>query len=138
MIKVITFMLCDAINNVTLPNGSVVPQLSAPTAVLRPQFIPGLFSFGVAIGLLGVNVHQENKIKFVIVDPDGVTIQSSGESSVPVFTDEDTLPADLQGFAMSIDVRNLVIQKSGIYTFKFYINDEEVCAKDIPIFEAKK
>lgn len=138
MIKVTTFMLCDAINNVTLPNGSVVPQLSAPTAILRPQFIPGSFSFGVAIGLLGVNIHQENKIKFAIVDPDGVTIQNSGESSIPAFTDEDNLPADWQGFAMSIDVRNLVIQKSGIYTLKFYINDEEVCAKEFPVFEAKK
>ena len=33
--KITTFMLCDSINNVNLPQGTVVPQLIMPTTVLR-------------------------------------------------------------------------------------------------------
>ena len=135
--NVSTFMLCDAINNVNSPQGTVVSQLISPRTVLRPQFIPSAFSFGISIGIEGVDLHKNNKISFKILDPDGNLLQASEDNELPATKNEDTLPTEYQGYVLSIDIRNLIIKKSGLYVFSLSLNGEEICSKNIPIYEAK-
>ncbi|MBR6788248.1 MAG: hypothetical protein IKM44_00360 [Clostridia bacterium] len=136
--KITTFMLCDSINNVNLPQGTVVPQLIMPTTVLRPQFIPSAFSFGIVVGVEGMDLQKDHKMRFRITDPDGNIIQESCENVLPAIPEDSSLPKEYQGYTLSIDIRNLIISKSGLYNFSLFINDEEVCIKSIPVFEAKK
>ena len=136
--KVTTFMLCDSINNINLPQGTVVPQLTLPKTVLRPQFIPSAFSFGIVVGVEGMDLQQNHKMKFRIFDPDGAIVQESNDNELPALPRDDSLPKEYQGYTLSIDIRNLNINKSGLYVFALYINGDEVFSKPIPVFEAKK
>ena len=65
MAKLTAFMLCDSISAIPVPEGGVLQQLVSPQIALRPQFIPGNFSFGVAVGVQGVNLHITNRIRFL-------------------------------------------------------------------------
>ena len=77
-------------------------------------------------------------MRFRITDPDGNIIQESCENVLPAIPEDSSLPKEYQGYTLSIDIRNLIISKSGLYNFSLFINDEEVCIKSIPVFEAKK
>lgn len=130
-------MLCDSISAIPVPEGGVLQQLVSPQIALRPQFIPGNFSFGVAVGVQGVNLHITNRIRFTISDSQGNVIQDSGISEFPPLPENtpETMPAEYQGFLMNMDIRNLVIHKDGEYLFSLYVNDELVGTQSIPIFQ---
>lgn len=130
-------MLCDSISAIPVPEGGVLQQLVSPQIALRPQFIPGNFSFGVAVGVQGVDLHITNRIHFTISDSQGNVIQDSGISEFPPLPENipETMPAEYQGFLMNMDIRNLVIHKDGEYLFSLYVNDELVGTQSIPIFQ---
>lgn len=135
MAKLFSFTICDSINNLPAP-GSTVPMLIAPQIALRPQFIPGNFSFGLAIGISGIDLQISNKLKFVIHSPDGKVVHDSGETDLPIVSKVDSfLPKMHQGFMMCIDIRNLLIPREGEYVFKFYLNGECVANQSVPIFK---
>lgn len=130
-------MLCDSINNIPVPAGGVLQQLISPQVALRPQFIPGNFSFGVAVGVQGINLHITNRIRFTISDPLGKVIYDSGVSEFPPFPEDvpETMPEEYQGFLMNMDIRNLVIHENGEYLFSIYVNDELVGTQSVPVFQ---
>ena len=136
MANLFSFILCDNLNNFQQgPNGPI-PMLISPQLALRPPFIPGTFSFGMAVGINDVNVHTPNKMKVTIKTPDGKVIYDSGETELPFSPDEDTsLPTEYQGFMMNIDIRNLPIEKEGAYYFTFLVNGKEVGTKLVPIYK---
>ena len=108
MAKLFSFTICDSINNLPA-SGGTVPMLIAPQIALRPQFVPGNFSFGLAIGM--------------------------SETDLPIISKGDTLPQKYQGFMMCVDIRNLVIPCEGEYIFTFYLNGECVAKQSVPIFK---
>lgn len=134
MAKLFSFTICDSINNLPVPGGAV-PMLIAPQIALRPQFIPGSFSFGLAIGMSGIDLHISNKMRIVIQSPNGDSIYDSGENNLPLTSKEDTLPQKYQGFMMCLDIRNLVIRCEGEYVFTFYLNGECVANQPVPVFK---
>lgn len=133
MAKVTMFMLCDTVNNIPGPKGQI-PHLVAPQVVLRPMFIPGNFSFGIAIGVRGLNLQQPTKLKFTITAPDGTVLQDSDETEIPAIGMGDTLPIEHQGFMMNLDIRNLVVQEEGLYKISLCVNGESLEEQEIPIF----
>ena len=110
MAKLFSFTICDSINNLPA-SGGTVPMLIAPQIALRPQFVPGNFSFGLAIGMSEIDLHISNKLKLVIQSPDGNVIHDSGETDLPIISKGDTLPQKYQGFMMCVDIRNLYNRK---------------------------
>ena len=52
MEKITSFTICESIANM-----GPAPALVAPQTILRPQFIPGSFSFGIAVGISGRRCH---------------------------------------------------------------------------------
>ena len=134
MANLFSFTICDSINNLATPTGPV-PMLIAPQIALRPQFIPGNFSFAMAIGMSGINLNIPNNLRLTIHSPDGMIIHNSGENALPIATKDDLLPAEYQGFMMCVDVRNLVIPCEGEYAFTFYLNGECVAKQMVPIFK---
>lgn len=137
MAKLVSFVICDAINNIPGPadQGKNVPALVAPQIVLRPQFIPGNFSFALAVGVADIDLQAENKIRITISDPTGNFIQDLGENELPKIPIEDTMPKEYQGFMINMDVRNFVIESEGEYTFSLYINGECIGMQKIPVFK---
>ena len=135
MAEIVSFMVCNSINNIPTPDNVMVSNIVSPQIVLRPQFIPGNFSFGVAIGIAGVDLSKPNKIRFQINGPDGKSVHDSGESDVPGDRPDDILPAKYQGFVICLDIRNFVIEQQGEYQFLLYLNGEKIGTNIIPIFK---
>ena len=137
MAKLAAFMLCDSINTIPIPAGGVLQQLISPQIALRPQFVPGNFSFGVTVGVQGVDLHITNRIRFTISDSHGKVIQDSGTSESPPIPEDvpETMPKEYQGFLMNMDIRNLVINENGEYLFSIYVNDELIGTQSVPIFQ---
>lgn len=135
MANLVSFVICESINNMPAANMGVVPTLVAPQVALRPQFIPGNFSFGISVGLTGIDLNKVNKVRFTIKNPDNNVVQDSGITELPIPPHDSALPAQYQGFMMSIDIRNLAIHSEGEYIFAFYLNDECVGERIIPIFK---
>lgn len=139
MARIVSFMICDTVNNIPAPtNDGIIQTLVAPQIAVRPQFVPGNFSFGIAVGVSGIDLKKENSVRFTIADPDGKVIQNSGSSTLPAVSDKDTLPEDYQGFILSMDIRNLTIEKEGCYLFRIFINDEEIGEREIPVYKRGK
>lgn len=134
MATITTFMICDNIENVPTSGGGAVPRLVAPQVALRPQFVPGNFSFGVAVGVCDVNLHKRIVLQYTITDPKGKLVQDSGPTEFPAIDAPDTMPSEFQGFVMSIDVRNLMITAEGKYLFTLYIDGELIGSHEIPVF----
>ena len=129
-------MLCDSINTVPVPEGGILQQLISPQAILRPQFIPGNFSFGIAVGIQGVDLQITNRIRFTITDPNGEVVQDSSTEVSPMPENiKETMPKEYQGFLMNTDIRNLVIRESGEYLFSIFINNELVGTQSVPVFQ---
>ena len=133
MAKVTMFMLCDSVNNLPGPQG-VIPHLVAPQLVLRPMFIPGNFSFGISIGVQGLNLKVPTKLGFTITDPNGVVLQKAEDAEIPAVEQVDTLPPEQQGLMLNLDIRNLVVQEEGVYKFTLRVNGEPLEDQSIPIY----
>lgn len=135
MAKLVSFIVCESLNNMPAGNAGVVTMLIAPQIALRPQFIPGNFSFGISIGISGIDLKKANKTKLVITSPNGEVLYDSGENELPIITKPDSLPEEYQGFMISIDIRNLTIPCEGAYTFSFYLNGEKFASQCVPIYK---
>lgn len=135
MANLVSFIVCESINNMPAAQMGSVPMLIAPQIALRPQFVPGNFSFGMAVGISDIDLRTTNKMRFIIKCPDGTIVQDSGENELPIAPKGDTLPPKHQGFMMCMDIRNLAIPSEGEYEFEFYLNGECVGKKEVPIFK---
>ena len=129
-----SFMLCDAVTN-TQVNNQMIQQLTSPQGMIRPVHIPGAYSFGLSVGVIGVDLDRENLIRFTITDPDGKEIQNSGDAVFGPVPFEESVPREYQGFVMTTDIRNVDFLKEGAYTFTLLINGEEVGRRLIPVFK---
>lgn len=135
MTRITSFVVCDSITNFPANPEKNIPSLVAPQIALRPQFIPGNFSFGIAVGISGLNLHAENKVRFTIVNPKGIIVHDTGETPLRPIPVSDTLPAEYQGFMLTMDIRNLVIQIEGEYKFVAFVNGKSVGEAVIPIYK---
>jgi hypothetical protein len=135
MAKLVSFVVCESINNMPTANMGVVPNVVAPQIAIRPQYIPGNFSFGMVVGIAGIDLHVTNRMKFTIKDPAGTVLQDSGENELPIAPKDTVLPEKYQGFMMCMDIRNLAIPCEGEYVFSFYLNGECVGTQNIPVFK---
>lgn len=130
-----SFILCDSIMNIQSPPNGNIPQLISPQAVLRPPFIPGTFSFGIAMCIIGLKAQQQNVFMFQIHSPSGEIIQDSGEIDFGELPFDDSMPEKYNGFVISSDIRNLVIRTEGEYTIELFINKDSIGTCVIPIYK---
>lgn len=134
MATISSFMLCESSQNIPSGQGSVVQQLIGPITTLRPQYIPGNYSFSVSVGIIGVDMQKENSMRFVLKAPSGAMLNDLGETPLPVAAVDSNLPKEYSGFVACIDFRNVVISEEGVYSLEVYINGESIGAKDIPVY----
>lgn len=137
MAKIAYFMICDTMNNVPMPGGSVGLNMVNPQLLLTPTYIPGNFSFCVVVGVRDVKPVNLNtdaiKLKFEFLTPQGKLLQQS-MADLPMVKMQ-KIPDQYQGFLMSFDLRNLPIEEEGAYILKLYIDDEFIGEEEIPIFK---
>lgn len=133
--KICSFILCNGIETVMNSQGGTMSALMGPQVLLQPEFIPTNFSFGFSVGFIGIDLTQENQIKFRIMSPNNEMVMESRNSLIPINATEDSIPKEYRGFNMTTDVRNMVIKMEGIYTLEFFVNDELAGTQEVPIYK---
>lgn len=134
MAKISSFMICESVMNIQMPQGESVPQLHAPLSVLRPPYIPGSYSFGISLGITGASFTSDNKVRLGILSPDGTEIFNSGEINLGKIPEEKIIPLQYQGFVLTTDIRNLVFPREGLYYAEVTINGESAGKHPFPVY----
>ena len=140
MAIVSAFILADDVVNFPAPAPAPqVPAVVNPQAILRPQFIPGMFSFGFSISIRDVDFTQPIKITMVIKDPEGKQVQEAanidlaGQKNIPT-----EIPKEYQAITINISVRNFPVESAGVYHLIPCVNGTELEAQEIPVFSPQK
>lgn len=134
MANISYFMLFDQLSNVQLPDGQVAMQFTNPQPVLRPQFIPGNYSFAYCLAVRGVDFSKENTVCVRIEDPDCNVVYKMGEMKSPIAGDEGNLPPEYKGFGINANMHNFAFEKKGVYHLIITINGEDLDPAEIPVF----
>lgn len=121
MAKVSTFLYAENCRY----DGNRKLNIINPLQIFTPAFIPGQFSFAVAFGILGVDFSESRQAKYILRGPDGEIIIDSGMFKIPIPDDPTThsLPDEMKGAFLNIDVRNAILKTEGVYNSEVYLDD---------------
>lgn len=136
MAKVKLFMFSEAIHPELSADGKLIQTMKNPIPVLRPQFIPSNYSFGLAFSIQELDIHADNHLRITIYDPSINLIYDSNDTSIKS-SDLDTLPTEQQGFMICADFRNVILKEEGIYLIKIILNGESIYEHDLPVYVKK-
>lgn len=125
MAKVSAFLYCDSIENLMTPMGPKL-TISNPLQVFTPAYIPGNFSFGILLGIIGFDTKAKHNLRIlfkyretekVIFDTNIIEFPIQAESK---------FPTDLDGTMINMDLRNVVIEKPGEYFTEVIFDGEKI------------
>ena len=121
--RVSLFFHCTGFEQRPSVNG--LPPISVPIELLNnitPPFLPTTFTFAVGIGVVGINLEVTNYLKYSFVSPSNkdVVIQ---EFPLPIAPNDVNLDADMQGFILSLNMQNVILQDEGYYQSKIHLNN---------------
>ena len=132
--KLVSFMMFATTHNIQNANGGLVQQLSGPTVVLRPKYIPSEFSFAIAIGINGVDLHNDNTTQIIFRSPSNAIILDTGKAKILASDTDSNLPPEFQGFVMTMPLQNITFDTEGVYSLEVFMNDELLDTRAIPVF----
>jgi hypothetical protein len=97
--------------------------IQGPLLGLSPNYIPGLFSFVVTVGIIGVDVDVDHTLKYIFKDSNGKNVIPETELALPNATgNSKNLQPEMRGVTVSIDIRNADLQVEGQYISEFYLD----------------
>ena len=104
---------------------------------LRPQFVPGVFSFSIAVSVLALGIDSQDATIRVAFFESGsdAPIVDSGEICIPheVLEARDAeIPDEFQGLDLTMDMRNVLFKSEGEYLTKVYFDGD--CIGEQPIY----
>ena len=134
MIKMSYFLYCDGIQLVA---GDKRPHIVGPKQVLLPKFIPSDYSFGIAFGIAGVDLTQDNEVLVKFVSPEK-KIVAEKNLDIKIPNVEISLPAEELGLMLTMDFRNVSIEEEGEYNSEVYLNSELVSTNAIRAYKGKE
>ncbi|MGG3115301.1 DUF6941 family protein [Bacillus paranthracis] len=122
MPMVINFVYCDQVDVV---EGKLT--IGGPLNFINPRFVPGMFSFTVAFGIVGLNTQQRNDLQLKFFDVNDDEIMSTGILTIPENADIDpNLPMEVRGFMANMEFKNVVFKSEGAYKTELYLNGERL------------
>ncbi|GEM_PF-4834259 len=108
-----------------------------PLSFIGIPFVPALFSFGISCGIYrNVSEEGELRIHFIHSDEDEQDIKDQmiiGPFNLSTIPIDQSLPAELQGFLLNSNLRNVVIRKTGKYNIKIMHNNDVVELRTIDV-----
>lgn len=134
MAKLVSFMLSAISQNIPTSSGGTIQQLTGPTIVLRPRYVPSDYSFSITIGVSDFDLTRENTIKLVFKSPSGDTLIDTGDCSLPASPADALIPKEYQGAVMSAPFQNVELNSEGVYHLEILFNGESLGTKEIPVF----
>ena len=134
MAKLVSFVYC--MNAIKEPEPSNALNAINVVSSLRPDYIPGGFSFSVVFSILDIKLDSPSnaiRVRFLNKENDEV-VADSGTILLPAqsLSEEDQLlPQQYRGFNMSLDFRNIIFKQSGLYATEIVFNGESLGTQDI-------
>lgn len=122
MAEISTFLYCENVQ----PSHNGGMTINGPMQIITPKYIPGVFSFTIFLGIIGLDVSESHtlQIKFMkkdgdkeIIDTGKINIQNQEEK-------ENILPLDMRGFMANLDFRNVELKTEGEYVTKVILDDD--------------
>ena len=122
MAEISTFLYCENVQ----PSYNGGMTINGPMQIITPKYIPGVFSFTIFLGIIGLDVSESHtlQIKFMkkdgdkeIIDTGKINIQNQEEK-------ENILPLDMRGFMANLDFRNVELKTEGEYVTKVILDDD--------------
>lgn len=112
--------------------GEMINAMGIMSAI-TPEFVPGTFSFSIVFSVLDVDPEQNNRIQIIFSDDEGKEIVNSGEIQLPManIPDPICLPKEYQGMNMTMDLRNVVFEKEGVYKTSIIFNGNNIGTNEI-------
>jgi hypothetical protein len=133
MPKISTFMYCERAE----PNPQGQMHITNPLLVINPVFIPGMFSFSIVFGVIGIDNDLDHQMQLLFLSPDEneAPIINTNTITLPKGVAPVTmisLPPEQKSMMFNLDFRNVVFKKEGIYKTSVFIDGENM--GDYPIF----
>jgi hypothetical protein len=130
MPKLHYFMYADAIfmEGINHPSTNVELEpkmhIVAPILFFNPEYVPGLYSFSVACGLLEINTTKDHTVRLVFTkEGENETLVETGELPV-VLANPDGKNDSSGALLFSIDFRNVALKSIGNYKTDVFIDKE--------------
>jgi hypothetical protein len=131
MPRISTFMYCEETKQEAHPGLPNRLNISNPLNVFRPAFVPGMFSFSIVFGLLGIDIVEKQhllRIKFLNSNDLEKPIIDTGDiQMIAEKNPNDTnasLPEEHRGMMANLDFRNAVLKSEGEYITEIYMDNE--------------
>ncbi|KKK10328.1 DUF6941 family protein [Bacillus sp. L_1B0_12] len=133
MPTITSFIYCEKTE--TDQNGKLI--LVQPLLVLTPAFLPGMYSFSIAVGIKGIPDQMKLRILFIspdsqdqpLIDTTGINVTKKNVVEDHII---DLLPEEEIGINFNMDLRNVVLKTEGYYKTVVMINEEVI--GEFPIY----
>ena len=119
--KVTPFVYCEGF----LPQDGKPPAIQGVLNIITPQFIPTTFSFGILFGIIGIELEKTHTLTYQFVDPSKKVVLSMDNIQATVPRNM-SLPDEIQGLIMHIDLRNVLMETEGEYKSTITVDGEFV------------
>ncbi len=130
--KVATFLYCLGTDNQQNPGGPITAIGILP--VLTPEFIPSAFSFSIVLGIVGISTEKDHILDICFKDQNKTPIVEAKNIKIPVDAikkgDLD-LPEEARGLMLSMELKNAVLRKEGMYSTEVHFDGEDLGVYEI-------
>ena len=113
--KILTFLYClhtgKQKENGPIDAFGILPFLS-------PEFVPGMYSFSVVFGVVGIQEDKNHILGLQFKDPQGKVLIDAPNVSIQAGTfknGDNRLPAEATSIMLSMDLQNIVFETEGMY-----------------------
>ena len=129
MAKVSSFVYC--LNAERIPTADAKGEMINAVGVLSaitPEYVPGTFSFSIIFSIVGIETKASNVIRIIFSDDTNKEIINSNDIPlpIPVVADQIELPEEYKGVNLCMDMRNVVLEKEGVYKTSIFFNNENI------------
>lgn len=125
MSKLSNFIYClSAERNISPDGKSEMINAVGVLSAITPEFVPGAFSFSIVFSIVDLDTKTNNRIRIVFSDNEGKAIVDTNEIALPIINSVDSLdiPNEYKGINMSMDLRNIVFEREGLYKTTVCLN----------------
>jgi len=122
-----TFIYAEETRNEAQPQGQKMTVVN-PMLIFSPKYLPGQFSFSVAIGMLEVDLTKTHVFRYNLTGPNveiGLIVDT-GDVLIPSQENPRKLPIEMQGLFMGFDLRNVDLALEGKYISEVFLDGESI------------
>jgi hypothetical protein len=134
MLKISSFMYCE---QAQVDNETGQLEISRPLYGIVTESIPTRFSFSIVFAMVGLDPSEDHSLHLIFKSPDDENIIVTDR--IPVgFNDREVVSEESHGINLSVDFRNVLLEKEGLYKTEIYINDDLVDYFPIPVMKGSE